>query len=154
MKKRNIIIFSIILVITAIVSFNLGAMWYYDNSRIIEEVSGYVKEGDASSFAVSLKETDNSIVLTIYSKYTYPIKHIRTYNITNNVVSSIMDEFHCSNKFEAKEYAKNYGISNPDVKVKDNIVTGYVVSSEIGKSKDEMFEQLKKFKEIYKVVEE
>jgi len=144
MKKTILIIISIIVVILI-----AGAIWCYDNSKIIEKPLDSVvqiaknKDGDSITgfpYAYTLEKTDTEIKLTLYMAEE-AVKSIHTFKITDGIIKDTYFEKH----YMTKLAAKLDGNVIVNKKVKGNIVSGQLESSleAIGRNADEYYEELK-----------
>lgn len=135
MKKVIIIVISLIVIVLI-----AGAIWCYDNTRIIEKPSDEIlqiakqKDGDNISgfpYAYSLESTDTEIILTLFCAEE-SVKSIHTYYITDGVITSTYFEKHYITKLGAK--LNNDIITNK--KVENNIVSGQLESINVDIGKD------------------
>ena len=142
MKKRNVIILSILLILTLIVIY-----LYVDYTRIIENVTDYSVD---QKWAYSLEDTKNEVIFTLYQKFEPQVKNITIYKIENNVVKSINYEQHYINKLNALYQSTLKNDNTTNVKVKDNVVFYSPINSgEIGITKDALMETLSGLEKIY-----
>lgn len=125
MKKTiNIIISLIIIILIA------SVIWYYDNTRIIEEplesVVKIAKEKDGDSitgfpYAYTLEKTNIEIKLTLYMA-DEAVKSIHTFNVIDGVIKDTHYEKHYETKISAK-LDTNVIVNK---KVKDNVISGQI----------------------------
>jgi len=143
--KKTILIIMILIIIVLIA----GAIWCYDNTRIIEKPLDSVvqiaknKDGDNITgfpYAYTLKKTDTEIELTLYMA-DIAVKSIYTFEITDGIIKDTHYEKHYVSKIDAK-LDENIVVNK---KVKGNIVSGQLESSldAIGRNADEYYEELK-----------
>jgi len=144
MKKTVLIIITLIVVILI-----AGAIWYYDNTRIIEKPLDSVvqiaksKDGDNITgfpYAYTIEKTNTEITLTLYMADD-AVKSIYTFKIIDGIIKDTHYEKHYVSKIGAK-LDENVVVNK---KVKGNIVSGQLESSleAIGKNADEYYEKLK-----------
>jgi len=144
MKKTILIIITLIVVVLI-----AGAIWCYDNTRIIEKPLDSVvqiaknKDGDNITgfpYAYTLQKTDTEIKLTLYMAEE-AVKSIHTFKITDGIIKETYFEKHYMTKLAAK-LDGNVVVNK---KVKGNIVSGQLESSldAISRNADEFYEEFK-----------
>ena len=144
MKKTILIIITLIVVVLI-----AGAIWCYDNTRIIEKPLDSVvqiaknKDGDNITgfpYAYTLEKTNTEIKLTLYMADD-AVKSIQTYKVADGIIKDTHYEHHYVKKITAK-LDENVVVNK---KVKGNIVSGQLESSldAISRNADEFYEEFK-----------
>lgn len=143
MKKRNIIIIISILVI--IVVAILGFL-YYDDVKTRDTITGYSTD---EKLAYSLDDKGNFVELTTYSKQGEHTKTKIIYTIENNFIKEVhIKRYFINNKF-ARMYMNEKESKELHKKRINNIVEWLEPSNTDNRSKDELMQDLEKYKDIY-----